>query len=242
MPETEAKIALLAGAGGLAGTHTLDALLNAPDIARVFAVTRRPLGREHPRLANRIVQFDRLEAQLKGVTCHVALCCLGTTIGQAGSDEEHRRVNVDYVLAFARAAKAAQAQRFVVLSRVGADAGAPKASLRVKGEMEQGLAGLGFASLDILQPGPLLGLRRHLRPLDLALLVGMPLINPLLLGPREVHRGVSAQTIGAAMVGATRSGRRGVQRYTYPHIRALAKLKASRIAPLTPFKASSGAR
>jgi uncharacterized protein YbjT (DUF2867 family) len=151
-------------------------------------------------------------------------------------------VNVDYVLAFARAAKAAQAQRFVVLSCVGADAGSAKAPLRVKGEMEHGLAALGFASLDILQPGPLLGLRRHVRPLDLALLAGMPLINPLLFGPREIHRGVSAQTIGAAMVGATRSGRRGVQRYTYSGIQALVKLKAPRIIPLAPSKASSGAK
>ena len=122
MADAELKVALLAGASGLVGTCSLDALLAAPDFGRVFAVTRRPLGREHPRLANRIVQFERLEAQLKGITCHVALCALGTTIRQAGSQADFRQVDLDYVLAFARAAKAAQAQRFVVISSVGADA------------------------------------------------------------------------------------------------------------------------
>src|SRR5436309_5549832 len=101
MAETDSKIVLLAGASGLVGRYALDALLDAPDIARVFAVTRRPLGREHPRLANRIVQFDNIEAQLKGTTCHVAVCCLGTTIRQAGSQAAFRKVDVDYVLAFA---------------------------------------------------------------------------------------------------------------------------------------------
>ena len=76
MPDIDPKIVLLAGASGLVGKHALDALLDAPDIGRVFAITRRPLGREHPRLANRIVQFDSIEAQLKGITCHAAVCCL----------------------------------------------------------------------------------------------------------------------------------------------------------------------
>jgi len=121
MGDAEGKLALLAGASGLAGGYALDALLEAPDIRRVLAVSRRPLGREHPRLANRIVQFEHLEAQLKGASCEVALCCLGTTIRQAGSQQRFRAVDIDCVLAFARAAKAANAQRFVVISSVGAD-------------------------------------------------------------------------------------------------------------------------
>ena len=57
MAEGEGSVALLAGASGLTGGYTLEALLGAPDVSRVIAVTRRPLGRENSRLANRIVQF-----------------------------------------------------------------------------------------------------------------------------------------------------------------------------------------
>jgi uncharacterized protein YbjT (DUF2867 family) len=229
--EGEPKIALLAGASGFVGNLALDALLDSADVSRVFAITRRPLGREHPRLANRIIQFGQIESQLKGLTCQFALCCLGTTLRQAGSEQAFRQVDVDAVLAFARTAKAAQAQRFVVVSSVGADPGSKNFYLRTKGEMEQALMGVGFQCLDILQPSVLLGWRREIRPLELAASAVMPLVNPFLTGKREPFRGIPARTVAAAMVGVTRSGRRGLQRYTYSAIQAL-----SRIKPVRPVK------
>ena len=227
MPVPESKSVLLAGARGFVGGYLLEALLANPDLGRIYAISRRPLGREHPRLANRIVQFDQLEAQLKSLTCNVALCCLGTTRRQAGSEQAFRKVDLDYVLAVATVARAAQAQRFVVLSSAGADPQSKNFYLRTKGEMEKALSGLGFASLDILQPGLLLGWRREMRPLELAARVLMPLVNPFLRGPREVYRGIAAQTVALAMAAAARSGRRGTQRYTYDAIKGLAGRRGS---------------
>jgi uncharacterized protein YbjT (DUF2867 family) len=235
MAEGGQKVALLAGATGFIGSLALNALLEAPDFSRVFAVTRRPLGREHPRLANRIVQFENIETQLKGLTCDVALCSLGTTIRQAGTQRAFRQVDIDAVLAFARAAKAAQAQRFVVVSSAAADPQSKNFYLRTKGEMEAALTALAFPSLDILQPGVLLGWRGEIRPLEIAAVLLMPLLNPFLTGKREAFRGIAATTVAAAMVGATRSGRRGVQRYTYSGLQALAKIKPTRtVKQLTP--------
>jgi uncharacterized protein YbjT (DUF2867 family) len=215
---------MLAGATGLVGSSALTALLDTPDFGRVFAITRRPLGREHPKLANRIVQWDKVE----GLTCHVAFCCLGTTMRQAGSREEFRRIDLGYVLAFAAAAKAAQAQRFVVVSSVGADASSKNFYLRTKGEMENAVAAVGFPAVDILQPSVLLGWRRQMRPLELGAIVAAPIINPFLFGSREIYRGIPARTVAAAMIGAVRSGRKGVQRHTHSAIQALARLKAPR--------------
>jgi uncharacterized protein YbjT (DUF2867 family) len=241
MANGEQRVALLAGASGLTGGHVLDALLTSPDFTRVIAVTRRPLGREATRLANRIVQFDRMEAQLQGAACDVALCCLGTTIARAGSQESFREVDVDYVLAFARAALAARAQRLVVMSSAGADPRSRNFYLRTKGEMEEELEGLGFPALDILQPGLLVGLRREMRPLELAAMVFMPLMNPFLVGNRAAYRAISARTVAVAMVGATRSGRKGVQRYTNPGIQALARL-TPRIPAVAPERKPARAR
>ena len=165
MAEGEQKVILLAGATGHVGNLALYVLLDSPDIGRVYAITRRPLGREHPRLANRTVQFEQIESQLKGLTCHAALCCLGTTIRQAGSEQVFRQADFDAVLAIARAAKAAQAQRFVVVSAVGADPKSKNFYLRTKGETEEALASVGLTSLDILQPSLLLGWRGEIRPL-----------------------------------------------------------------------------
>ncbi|HXI67229.1 MAG TPA: NAD(P)H-binding protein [Steroidobacteraceae bacterium] len=242
MAEGDGSVALMAGASGLTGGLTLDGLLAAPDISRVIAVTRRPLGREHPRLANRIVQFERLESQLKGSVADVALCCLGTTLRKAGSQPRFRAVDVDAVLTFARAAKAANARRFVVMSSVGADPRARNFYLRTKGDMEEELEGVGFESLDILQPSMLLAWRAEMRPLELVASALMPLIAPLLRGKYLPYRAIGARTVAAAMLGATRSGRRGVQRYTYEGIQALARLTAPRTRPLSQSKAPARAR
>lgn len=236
MSNGHTKVALLAGASGLTGGYVLEALLGAADFSRVIAVTRRPLPREHARLANRIVQFERMEAQLQGVACDVALCCLGTTIARAGSRESFREVDVDYVLAFARTALAARAQRFVVISSAGADPRSRNFYLRTKGEMEQELEAVGFPSLDILQPGLLLGWRHEMRPLELAAMAFMPLVSPFLAGKRAAFRAISARRVAAAVVGATRSGRKGVQRYVNPGIHALAQIAPPRATPTADHK------
>ena len=242
MGEADGKIVLLAGASGLTGSRTLAALLDAPDITRVIAVSRRPLGTEHPRLANRIVQFAQMETQLKGVAADAALCCLGTTIRQAGSQQAFQAVDVGAVLTFARTARAAGAKRFVVISAAGADAGAKNFYLRTKGEMEVQLEALGFESLDILQPSLILGWRKEMRPLELLASTLMPVLNPLLVGKAASWRAISANTIGKAMLGATRSGRRGVQRYTYPGIDALSRMTFAKPRPPPPAKAPARVR
>jgi uncharacterized protein YbjT (DUF2867 family) len=147
---------------------------------------------------------------------------------QAGSEKAFRQVDYDFVLSFARAAKAAQVQRFVVVTSAGADARSKNFYLRVKGEVEQALEGMNFASLDILQPGLLLGWRRGIRPLELLAMVFMPLVNPFLTGNRVGFRGIPARTVAAAALGAARSGRRGVYRYTWASLRQLAASKPTR--------------
>jgi uncharacterized protein YbjT (DUF2867 family) len=234
MGDPEGKVALLAGGSGLVGGYVIGAILDAPDFARVYAVTRRQLNREHFRLANRIVQFEQLETQLKGLKCNVAICCLGTTLRAAGSEQAFRKVDTDYTLAFARAAKAAGAQRFVLVSSVDANPKSNNFYLRTKGETEAALEQIGFAALDILQPGVLLGLRREMRPLELGAQAVMPLVNPFLIGARERLRAISARTVALAVIGAARSQRLGVTRYTHAAIKALA---LSKPAP-KPLRAS----
>ena len=211
------------GANGLVGRHLVDALLEAPEYARVTAITRRPLGREHPRLANRIVAFDRLEAQLAGVPCQDAFCCLGTTLARAGSEAAFRAVDHDEVLRVARLARQAGAERFVLVSAAGADPASKNFYLRVKGEAEAAVAALGFPALDIAQPGLLLGgSRAESRPLESVARVLMPLANPLLGGGLKAWRGIDVAVLARALVGMTRTGRRGVTRHSYEALQKLA--------------------
>jgi len=213
----------VAGSSGLIGGKLLPLLLAAPEYARVQALSRRALALEHPRLANRVLRFDApLGAQLGGLVCHDAFCCLGTTLRAAGSAAAFRAVDHDLVVEFARAALTAGAQRLVLVSAVGADPGSKNFYLRVKGETEQALQALRARSLDILQPSLLLGARRERRTLELAGQVVMRLINPLLPGSWARFRAIEAAVVAAAMRGAARSGRRGVYRYTYGELQRLA--------------------
>jgi uncharacterized protein YbjT (DUF2867 family) len=233
---TTPKIALIAGATGLVGGFALKSLLDAPEYSRVYALTRRPFGKEHPKLANRVVVFDRMQDQLKGLVAQDAFCCIGTTIADAGSQEAFRAADVDAVLLFARAARAAQATRFVVISSVGASSQSKKFYLRTKGEMEEAVSDLGFVSVDILQPSLLLGPRKSLRPLEITGRIFAPLINPLLTGPREAYRAIPAETVGKAMLGAARRGARGVYRYTFSGIRQLSEIRLAQPIPAQTAK------
>jgi len=207
------------------GGHLLNALIESPEYTRIYALTRRPLGREHPKLANRIVVFRRLIDQLKGLAVQDAFCCIGTTIAEAGSQEAFREADVEAVLQFAQAARACGATRFVVVSSAGADLNSKKFYLRTKAEMEEAVTAVGFPALDILQPGLLSGERKTARPLEVMGTLIAPLVSPFLTGAREVWRPIPAEKVARAMVGAARRGARGIYRHTYASIQQLAQSK-----------------
>jgi uncharacterized protein YbjT (DUF2867 family) len=222
-------VALVAGSSGMVGAQLLPLLLQAPQYTRVHALSRRPLPFDHPRMANRVVRFEAsLQAQLKGLQCQDAFCCLGTTIRDAGSQAAFRAVDRDLVLEFSQLARTCGAERLVVVSAVGANPASKNFYLRVKGEMEKALEGLRFRALDILQPSLLLGSRRDLRPLELGAQLGMWLVNPLLLGGWSRFRAIPAASVAAAMCAAAASGRRGVYRYGYDAIVSMAGAKSRR--------------
>jgi uncharacterized protein YbjT (DUF2867 family) len=216
------RVALVAGSNGFVGRALLRVLLDAPDVGRVYALSRRPLSVDHPRLANRILPLESVETALKGLVVHDAYCCIGSTRAQAGSEAQRRRVDVDLVLTFARAALACGAQRLIVLSSAGASPDSRHAYLADKAQMEAGLRQLQFPALDILRPGLLLGWRGEIRPLELLGGLLCPLVNPLLRGRLATWRGIRADQVARAMHAASRSRRRGVYVYSGESLCALA--------------------
>lgn len=148
---------LLAGASGLVGGA----------LARQLADPRRrlllPLRRSEARLLA-LPGAEPLPWPLPALlpALDLGLCALGTTIATAGSEAAFRAVDFDAVLAVARAARAAGATRFGLVSALGADAGSRVFYNRVKGEAEAAVAALGFQRLVIVQPSLLLGDRASL--------------------------------------------------------------------------------
>ena len=117
---------LLAGATGLVGNQVL--ALGLEQGHEVTTVGRRPTGHASSEIVSSFTELPNLPP------ADVAICALGTTIRQAGSKEAFRAVDHDAVISFASAAKAADIERFLVVTAVGANAGASVFYSRVKGE------------------------------------------------------------------------------------------------------------
>ena len=206
-------MALVAGASGLTGGALLRLLLHEKDFARVIAVSRRPLPVEHPRFANRILKFEDIEPGLKGLRATDAFCALGAAGGPRAAESALRAVDLSLVIAFARAAKAAGATRLVVVSAAGADRAAPSPFLRVKGEMEIALRGLGFAGLDLLQPGVVYGSRHGDGPAALLRQGLLAAASPLLRSSKNLSA-LSGAGVAAAMLSTARAQRPGARTFS----------------------------
>ena len=213
----------MAGANGLVGASLSRALAAGGEYARVIAITRRPLPFEAPRLVNRILRFEALDTELRGVACDDAYCCLGTTLRAAGSPAAFRAVDHDLVLRFARCAQAGGAKSLSIVSAAGATSQSRHLYLQVKGQTELALEALRFKALHIMQPSLLLGLRADQRTVESVGRLLMPLLNPLLIGRFERWRAIDADVVAAAMRAAVLAGRLGVHRYVYRALQTLAR-------------------
>jgi len=196
---------LLLGATGLIGTSLLDLLLEDPGYRSVTVLTRRPLGRAHPKLIEVVCSLDRPETYQEHVAVDDVFCCLGTTMKKAGSREAFRKVDLEYPVSVARLASSAGASQYLIVTAVGAD---PSSSLfynRTKGEVEAALRALPFASgVKIFRPSMLLGDRSEARPLERATAAFMSATGSLFAGPLRRYRAISGADVARAMHRAAR--------------------------------------
>ena len=199
------------GASGLTGKALVNEVLRAPGCKGdcVEAWIRRPgaVGLSHECLTETVVDWSK-PVNWPAVQADVAVSCLGTTIKTAGSKEAFKAVDLDLVVNMARHAKAHGVKHFVVISALGASSQSPVFYNRIKGQMQDALAGMGFESLSILQPSLLDGDRQEYRLGEHVGLVAMRLLKPLLpLNVRAIH----ADTIARAIVNLVTQPKADVQ-------------------------------
>lgn len=217
------RVALVAGATGLVGRKLVEQLGACGDYAAVHLLNRRVTGttsaviREHP------VDFGDLDAVASSVgEVDDAFCCLGTTIGKAGSKSAFRQVDHDYVVAFGRLALSLGARALVVVSSMGANPDSRNFYLRVKGEAERDLQTLGLRALVILRPSLLTGERQEFRPAERIGGAVMSVLSPLMRGPLDRIRPVSDEQVACAMLRAVQGQISGLRILESNDIRATA--------------------
>jgi uncharacterized protein YbjT (DUF2867 family) len=191
---------MLLGATGLTGGKVLQGLLGRDEVSQVVALVRHKLPTLHDKLAQHEVDFDRLEDYAELFDVDVIICCLGTTIKKAGSQDQFRKVDLGYPLKAAELGRSHGVRAFILMSAIGASSSSTIFYNRVKGELEDALRELDYPYLSIYHPSLLLGDRKEQRAAEALGIKAMPLVNRLLIGPLDKYRGIEAQTVASAMV------------------------------------------
>jgi uncharacterized protein YbjT (DUF2867 family) len=196
----------LAGGTGLVGGVLLRYLLEDGSFTKVVSTGRRTLPLRHAKLSQATVDFRNATTFEALDAPDVGFCCLGTTMKKAGSREAFRAVDHDAVLAFAEAAHRRGARTFVHVSALGAD---PRSRIfynRVKGEIEEAVARIGFGSLFAFRPSILDGERRERRLGERIGLTVMRAIQPVL----AKYRPTPVELLAHAMLDVAKGSAPGV--------------------------------
>ncbi len=196
----EQKLALIAGATGLVGSELLKILLKSEDYSILHSLVRKPSGIQNLKLKEFVVDFDKLDEYTDAFKANDVFCCLGTTIKKAGSQEAFKKVDVDYVVNIANLANKSGAEKFAVISSMGADAKSKIFYNRMKGLMEKGVSESGIKSVVIVRPSLLLGNRKEARFGEKAASVLSKPFMFLFSGPFRKYRPIKAETVAAAML------------------------------------------
>ena len=217
------RTALLLGASGLIGGHCLDLLLRDEAYDQVIVLVRKSLPKNHPKLTQYEVNFDRLAEHETLLKADDVFCCLGTTIKKAGSQDAFRKVDFTYAHEAAKLAAASGAKQFLLVSSLGADAKSSVFYSRVKGEIEAAISALNFKSVSIFRPSLLLGERAEFR---LAERLAEPFAKALsffLIGGLRKYRAIEARTVAAAMIEIAKKEIQGVKVYESDRVQEMGK-------------------
>jgi uncharacterized protein YbjT (DUF2867 family) len=197
----------VAGATGLVGQAVLAALLADNHYAHVHSVGRRTLPLVHPKLTQHGLDFAAPASW--AALPHIDECfiALGTTIKVAGSQAAFKAVDLEAVVAVARMGLEQRATKIGAVSAMGADTTSSIFYNRVKGEMENAVAQLGFQTVVFARPAMLAGDRKSLnQPLRSGERMGLVitrLFKPLI--PAN-YRSIAADDVACALIAAVKRG------------------------------------
>ncbi len=192
------KTALVLGASGLIGSLLTDLLLNSPEYSQVTLVLRRKINRSHAKLRQEVIDFDAPAVdKIKG---NDVFCCLGTTIKIAGSKEAFYKVDCTYPYEMARLARQNGASQFLLVTAMGADLKSFIFYNRVKGEVEEKIASLGFPTFCIFRPSLLLGARKEFRMGEKIGGAIAKIFSGLMIGGLKKYQPIEASKVATAMM------------------------------------------
>lgn len=180
------KTIVVYGSTGLTGKTLVRKLSVNPNIKQLILPVRKQISPNPDKVSVVLVDFENPET-FKDIAGDAVVCCLGTTIKKAGSLENFRKVDFNYVLRIAEAASKNKTPHFILISSIGANPASSNFYLRIKGELEVELSKLEFSAITILRPSLILGKRDEFRPLEVIFSFLAPL-SPVKYKPVAVEK------------------------------------------------------
>ena len=207
------KKIVVVGASGLVGREVIRQCISSSAYKKVVALVRSPIDLRHDKLVQHDYDFDApISDYINGEDL---ICCLGTTMKNAGSKTAFRRVDYDYVLETALIAKNNGIKNIAVVSAMGASYKSKVFYNRVKGEVEQDIRRLGFELCFICRPSLLLGKRQPTRlGEEIMKIVGAPFFWLL---PKR-YQPISSKKVASILLEYLNKGLHGTYIYEYPSL------------------------
>jgi len=204
MTDTRTRRLVLVGATGAVGGHVLDTALRSPVYAGLTTLGRRraDTAPDAPteRLAQHLVDVADAASYRDLLPGHSdAISTLGVGDPARVAFEELWRVEVDYVVGFARACRDAGVERFSLMTSVGADARSASKYLRLKGTLEQRVRELGFPRLSLVRPSMILTPTNRYGVLQGITLAVWPRLHWAMRGRLRAARGIRVDELGRAI-------------------------------------------
>lgn len=206
------QTAVVLGSTGLTGQFLTEFLLNDPAFAKVRILVRRPVQLVHPKLEIEIVDFENLaQYRQKLGKGDCIFCCIGTTQRKVkGDKKQYRKIDVDIPVHAAQIGKDAGFTNYLIVSAVGANPTSANYYLKIKGEVENGIAALQYERFHVFRPSLVLGDRKEFRPLEIFAKNTMKVVDHLLFGKLRRYRSMQAVDIAVAMVAASKKPEHGM--------------------------------
>ena len=201
MKTNDGKSAVVFGATGLVGSEVLKELLNRPEYTKVTAVVRKPFPLSHQSLEFFIMSdFSKLSQTALNLSADEYYCCVGTTIGAAGSKENFRLVDLNIPEQIALLAQKLAVPYMAIVSSIGANEKSSNFYLHTKGEMERRVQDIYRGNLKIVRPSLLLGQRKEFRFGESVAIIFMKLLGWTFVGPLRKYRGITAKQVALSMI------------------------------------------
>ena len=199
------KTALVIGASGLVGSALVQQLTKENYYNKIRLLVRKKLFITNSKVEQYLFDFENPATDL--IVANDIFCCLGTTIGKAGSKEAFRKVDYSFPLEIAKIALQNGADKFALVSSMGANKNSTIFYSRVKGEIEDALSQLNYPSLYLFRPSLLLGDRQEFR---LGEKIGKGVMSAFSILIPDKYKAVHSNLVAKSMIRFIKSESSGI--------------------------------